>query len=208
MSQNYLTEQEKFWAGDFCVEYIKRNQGNHILASNLAFFSCALRKTRGLESCIEFGSNIGMNSQALKLLRPEMELSAIEINSAAAEVLEKIIDKNNIFNTSILQFESERNWDLVLIKGVLIHINPAQLPVVYRKLINATKKYLLIAEYYNPTPVEVKYRGHAERLYKRDFAGEILDQFPEMCLVDYGFVYKRDLSFPMDDVTWFLLEKR
>jgi spore coat polysaccharide biosynthesis protein SpsF len=26
-------------------------------------------------------------------------------------------------------------------------------------------------------------------------------------LVDYGFTYHRDNAFPMDDTTWFLLEK-
>ena len=26
-------------------------------------------------------------------------------------------------------------------------------------------------------------------------------------LVDYGFAYHRDKSFPQDDISWFLLEK-
>ena len=26
-------------------------------------------------------------------------------------------------------------------------------------------------------------------------------------LIDYGFIYHRDNSFPKDDITWFLLEK-
>ncbi|NDB35890.1 MAG: pseudaminic acid biosynthesis-associated methylase, partial [Flavobacteriia bacterium] len=43
---------------------------------------------------------------------------------------------------------------------------------------------------------------------KRDFAGELLDTFPDLRLVDYGFAYKRDTSFPQDDITWFLLEKQ
>ncbi|MFM6157881.1 MAG: pseudaminic acid biosynthesis-associated methylase, partial [Sphaerospermopsis kisseleviana] len=67
--------------------------------------------------------------------------------------------------------------------------------------------YLLIAEYYNPSPVAIPYRGHADRLFKRDFAGEVLDQHPELRLVDYGFVYRRDPNFPQDDITWFLIEK-
>ena len=43
------------------------------------------------------------------------------------------------------------------------------------KFWNLISKYLLINEYYNPKPVSIDYRGHSERLYKRDFAGEILD---------------------------------
>jgi spore coat polysaccharide biosynthesis protein SpsF len=26
-------------------------------------------------------------------------------------------------------------------------------------------------------------------------------------LADYGFVYRRDIRFPQDDINWFLLEK-
>lgn len=102
----------------------------------------------------------------------------------------------------------KQTWDLVLIKGVLIHINPDELNKVYAKLAQATGKYLLVAEYYNPQPVAISYRGHSDRLFKRDFAGEILERHSEFSLVDYGFVYRRDPSFPQDDVSWFLLQKR
>ena len=91
---------------------------------------------------------------------------------------------------------------------MLIHLNQEVLPVVYEKLVNACKRFLLVAEYYNPTPVSINYRGHNDKLFKRDFAGEIMDQHPGMQLVDYGFSYRRDPNFPQDDITWFLLEKR
>ena len=96
-----------------------------------------------------------------------------------------------------------------MIKGVLIHINPEMLPKVYLSLINSCSKYLLINEYYNPKPVSIDYRGHSERLYKRDFAGEILDSFPEMKLIDYGFLYERDpVHKRVGSTNWFLLEKK
>ena len=38
------------------------------------------------------------------------------------------------------------------------------------------------------------YRGHTARLFKRDFAGEMLDRFSDLRLVDYGFRYHRDLA--------------
>jgi hypothetical protein len=44
-------------------------------------------------------------------------------------------------------------------------------------------------------------------MFKRDFAGEMLDKFQDLRLLDYGFVYHRDTQFPQDDVNWFLLEK-
>ena len=89
----------------------------------------------------------------------------------------------------------------------MIHINPDELNNVYDKLYKTAEKYICIAEYYNPTPVEVNYRGYKNKLFKRDFAGEMLDKYKDLELVDYGFCYSRDTCFPMDDVTWFLLKK-
>ena len=71
----------------------------------------------------------------------------------------------------------------------------------------ASRRYICLIEYYNPTPVEVPYRGEREKLFKRDFAGELLDTYPDLRLCAYGFQYHRDSNFPMDDVNWFLLEK-
>lgn len=204
----YKTEQEAFWAGDFGNQYIGRNAGSDLLASNLSFFSKALSKAHGLCSCIEFGANIGMNLRALRLLYPKQDQYAIEINPAAAAELGTIMPPVNIFQTSLLEFKPDRTWDLALIKGVLIHINPDFLPQVYDTLYRAAGRYLLVCEYYNPSPVAISYRGHTDRLFKRDFCGEILDRHPDLKLIDYGFVYQRDPSFPQDDITWFLMEKR
>jgi spore coat polysaccharide biosynthesis protein SpsF len=204
----FKTEQEAFWAGEFGNAYIERNQGDTLLASNLDFFSKALRATRGIKTCIEFGANIGMNLKAIQLLHPAVEASAIEINAQAAAKLREIIEPNNVHNTSILEFEPAHTYDLTLIKGVLIHINPDELPHVYDKLVASCNRYLMVAEYYNPAPVTIPYRGHTDRLFKRDFAGEIMDRHPQLQLLDYGFAYRRDPNFPQDDITWFLMEKK
>ncbi len=113
-----------------------------------------------------------------------------------------------VYHSSILDFQPDEKRDFVLIKGVLIHINPDELQNVYDLLYKSCNKYICIAEYYNPSPTEVRYRGHEGKLFKRDFAGEIMDKFSDLNLVDYGFVYHRDNNFPQDDITWFLLEKR
>lgn len=45
-------------------------------------------------------------------------------------------------------------------------------------------------------------------MIRRDFAGEMLDKYSDLQLVDYGFVCHRDGAFPDDDTNWFLLEKK
>ena len=207
-TDGFRTDQEAFWAGEFGSDYIGRNQGDQLLASNLDFFAKALRSARGLTSCIEFGANIGMNLKALKLLFPGLDASAVEINADAARQLAETIPATNIFHGSILDYAPDKARDLALIKGVLIHLNPDVLPEVYDKLVQATLRYLLVAEYYNPSPVAIPYRGHGDRLFKRDFAGEIMERHPSLKLVDYGFAYRNDPNFPQDDITWFLMEKR
>lgn len=205
---NYKTDQENFWVNEFGDEYIERNQGAEFLASNLNFFTKALATASKIESCKEFGANIGMNLKALKLLYPAIELSGVEINEKAAAELAELIGAGNVYNQSIFEASTDQKVQLSLIKGVLIHINPDMLPTVYEKLYESSSEYILIAEYYNPSPVTINYRGHEERLFKRDFAGEFLDIYKDCELIDYGFIYRRDPAFPQDDITWFLIEKK
>ena len=108
----------------------------------------------------------------------------------------------------IEDIDTDKKFDLTFTSGVLIHINPDELQTVYKKLYDYSQRYVMVSEYYNPTPVEVNYRGNKGRLFKRDFAGEMMDMFPDLHLVDYGFIYHRDWRFPEDDSTWFLMEKR
>jgi spore coat polysaccharide biosynthesis protein SpsF len=48
----FKTDQELFWAGEFGTEYIQRNQGDALLASNLAFFAKALHAVQRTKSCL------------------------------------------------------------------------------------------------------------------------------------------------------------
>ena len=202
----FSTPQEEFWAGEFGNEYSGRNKGDSVIASNTALFAKVLANTDNVNSIIEFGCNVGLNLRAIRQLRPECKLTGIEINQQAVEILREW-DDAEVIEHSILDIELDTQYDLTLIKGVLIHINPEELDKVYTRLYEGSSRYICIAEYYNPAPVTVNYRGHGERLFKRDFAGEMLDRYPDLKLVDYGFAYHRDTNFPQDDITWFLLQK-
>ena len=206
---NYKTEQEKFWAGEFGNEYAERNKAEQGVICNIALFAEILKRTSAIRTVLEFGPNIGRNIKALKTLFPDAKYSAVEINHKAAEILrsDPVLAGMEVFETSILDYEADRQFDFVFTKGVLIHINPDELQCVYQKLYDSSSKYICLVEYYNPSPVTVKYRENPERLFKRDFCGEFMDKFPDVRLIDYGFQYHRDNHFPQDDLTWFLLEK-
>jgi pseudaminic acid biosynthesis-associated methylase len=202
---NAKTEQELFWAGEFGTNYISRNRGEDLIAGNTAFFAEILAKTTGVKTLLELGANIGLNLAAIRRLLPGVQMSAVEINPTAGEELRKLgVD---VTVGSLLDYVPTRTFDFVLIKTVLIHLAPERLADAYRALHDSCGRYLCVAEYYNPSPVHVSYRGHEGKLYKRDFAGEMMDKYPDLHLIDYGFRYHRDL-FPQDDVTWFLMERR
>ncbi|MDA3898331.1 MAG: hypothetical protein PF482_19515 [Desulfobacteraceae bacterium] len=147
---SFKTDQEEFWAGKFGDEYIERNKGGSTLASNISFFAKILKKTVSVSSVIEFGSNIGLNLEAIQRLLPNADLSAIEINKNAVTQLKRI-KGIKVYHSSILDFVPDKARDFVLIKGVLIHINPDELQKVYELLHKTSNKYICIAEYYNPS---------------------------------------------------------
>jgi pseudaminic acid biosynthesis-associated methylase len=206
--EKYKTIQEKFWAGIFGNNYISRNKSKKLLAANINLFSEIISKTSKVKSILELGANVGINIIALNNLLPNVKTSAVEINSRAFADLEKVCT-GKAYLQSILDINSNKysRYDLVFTKGVLIHINPEELNKVYEILYKLSKKYICIAEYYNPSPVAIEYRGQKNKLFKRDFCSELLDKYKDLNLVSYGFKYHRDINFPQDDINWFLLEK-
>jgi spore coat polysaccharide biosynthesis protein SpsF len=206
--KRYQTAQEAFWAGDFGNSYISRNISKKLLAANINLFSEIISKTSRVQSILELGANVGMNIIALNNLLLDSKTSAVEINPKAFTRLKKICT-GRAYLQSILDINiaKHKKYDLVFTKGVLIHINPGKLNKVYDIMYKLSKRYICIAEHYNPSPMTIDYRGEKDKLFKRDFAGEMLDKYKNLSLVDYGFKYKRDKNFVQDDITWFLLEK-
>ena len=199
-----FTEQENFWANDFGDNYITRNDSDQFKVSNIVLFSKILSKVSSLNSVIEFGCNIGLNLETITFLSPNTSVVGVEINQTACKEL--VLKNFKYFNESFLGNTDYGKHDMTFTKGVLIHQDPSKLRIAYEKLYNHSSKYILIIEYYNPSPVSIIYRGEKDKLFKRDFAGEILDLYSNLKLLDYGFVYHRD-QFPQDDLTFFLLEK-
>lgn len=203
-----ISEQEQFWKGEFGDAYVDRNTLSNHIGSATAMWSKIISNCSIVpKSALEIGCNLGINLCALKNISPEITLEAVEINKKAAEKAKENVNAL-IHNCSVFDYEEQKKFDLVFTCGVMIHINPKLLDSLYEKIFALSNKYILISEYYNPTPVEVNYRGHTEKLYKRDFAGEMMDKYPDLHLVKYGFIYHRDPIFPRDDSNWFLMEKK
>lgn len=199
------SEQTRFWEGTFGDEYTDRNLVD--AQSRSGFFRRVLSRTLGVASICELGANKGHNLQALHDLSPNFRLTGVEINKKACDDLVNLSFVQAV-NASIQTFSAGATFDLVFVCGVLIHINPDDLPLIYRKMAELSARYVLINEYFNPSPVELSYRGHAGKLFKRDFGGEFLDTCGDrFALADYGFLWKR-VDPAWDNTTWWLFEKR
>jgi pseudaminic acid biosynthesis-associated methylase len=210
ISTDFATEQEVFWSGEFGDEYTNRNHGDLSARSNLLFWGGVLKRTGLINSCFEIGCNRGLNLDAIKTLLPACQTAGLEINSQAAKECAR--KGHQVLEGSILApppgaTRSDGVADLSIASGVLIHINPDGLSTAYELLHALSKRFILVSEYFNPVPVAITYRGHDNRLFKRDFAGELWAQYPCLRLLDYGFIWRKDPVAPKDNTTWFLFEK-
>ena len=111
-----------------------------------------IRCANRIDSIKELGCNIGLNLKALHHLKPDYKLSGVEINKAAAAEAEKL-GIASINCGTITEPLTDKKADLTFTAGVLIHINPERLPVVYNNLVSLSSRYILVAEYYNQHPL-------------------------------------------------------
>ena len=208
------TQQEALWAGDFGLNYTRRNADPKVgsIHSNAMLFEKIMRHTFGLKHVLEFGCGAGLNLAALKERFPWLLLSGLDINKEAlSEAARRRADPThfNLRMGSILDGGPATGIgaELVFTKGLLIHIHPNDLERAYETLYQSTRRYILVCEYFSQDPVSIPYRGQPEALWKRDFAGDLLDSYDDLQVVSYGFAWRRDPD-PQDDLNWFLLEKR
>ena len=197
------TEQEAFWAGAFGDEYTERNR--IAPAARVPFFREILSLAPDVRSVCEIGANTGHNLAALQNLGPTLRMTGIELNPSAFARLATVPGITAV-QSSIQDYHSKKRFDLVFTCGVLIHLNPADLPEVYRKVAALARRYVLINEYFNPTPVAIEYRGHSGKLFKRDFAGAFLDTVEGFEPVRWGFLWKR-MEPAWDNSNWTLMRR-
>lgn len=190
------------WESTWGHAYVDRNHSEAHVANDAAFFRRALRGIE-IRSAIELGAGTGLALSGLRVVYPGIPVHGVELNKYAARILAQRIPDAEVTVEAVERFGPKKRYDLALTKNFLIHVWPHNLPVVYDLLDSCADRYVLMAEYYSPSPTVVPYRGR--ELWKRDFAGEFLEGKP-FELVDYGFIYHRD-PFPQDDLTWFLLRR-
>ena len=90
--------------------------------------------------------------------------------------------------------------------AVLIHIAPEDLKKACSEIHRVSSKYIVCREYFATEPESKNYRGHDGLLFKRDFGAFWLDNFPDIELVDYGFLWHKVTG--IGDLTWWVFRKK
>jgi pseudaminic acid biosynthesis-associated methylase len=161
------TAQEKFWEGDFGTAYTTRNDTTSWKA-RVPFWHQILELTKP-HSVLEIGCNAGLNLNAIRHVDPALALYGCDINQ---EALRKAIwQGHNVVEVSVFDLGDDpwERFDLAFTAGVLIHIAPADIERAMRSIIASSKRHVLAVEYADDKEVEVPYRGHSERLWRRPF---------------------------------------
>ena len=200
--------QDVFWTEEYAHSYRSKNEvfDNEVGRQGWAKI---LNKADLIDrTYLEIGCNIGRNLDQLSLLDPGLRPSVIEINSKALQFVRSRHHLQRSFCGPAQEASFPgTTFELVFTSGVLIHVPPVDLLDVMTKMYEWSSKYIVIAEYFNRTPVTIEYQGRPDLLYKRDFGAMFADNF-DVSLVDYGFLWGRIYDAAgFDDITWWLFEK-
>lgn len=205
-----MTTQSEMWKGEFGDEYIDRNQPTTAaIRSRVRAYATILDHigSAPLASILECGANLGLNLRALRRL-VGAELFAIEPNERAGKIAvdDGVLPAANMRNATLesLPFEDD-SIDLVFTSGVLIHVPPEQLDRAYQEMHRVARRFVLSLEYFSKSPETIRYRGHSELLFKRDFGAKWLELFPDIEPVAQGFFWEKTTG--LDDITWWLFRK-
>ncbi|MBF0590193.1 MAG: methyltransferase domain-containing protein [Magnetococcales bacterium] len=205
------TEQLDFWRGEFGSTYTERNAADAWqLQARVRLWSRIMRAMDGRspQSILEVGANLGNNLRALSTMC-SATFHALEPNPTARE---RLVDDQVVAPERVLDgFASEIPLDdgaveLAFTSGVLIHIHPDDLAASCGEIYRVSSRYIVCIEYFSDKPEVIPYRGHTDKLFKRDFGGFWMDQHPDLQLLDYGFAWKRMTG--LDNLTWWVFEKR
>jgi len=142
MHDDIISKQQNFWSGKFGSSYIERND-------SIDKINQAYKKQTGITvedifkeifgnldkdlSILELGCNIGTKLQILNNMGFK-KLHGVEINQEAANLAQNNNPSFHIFNSSIEEFDSEKNhFDIVFTSGVLIHVDPNNITQIIKK---------------------------------------------------------------------------
>jgi pseudaminic acid biosynthesis-associated methylase len=194
---------EQLWAGEFGDDYVERN--THAEEGRRDFWHEQLDRL-GARTALELGCNVGGNLRWIAERLGTDNVAGIDINQRALDVLRRRMPGVDARRASVLAVPfADASFDLVFTMGVLIHQAPEHLDTVMREIVRCSSRYVLCGEYYADELTTVPYRGQEGALFKLDFGARYRQLFPDLTLIDTGFLPRSEGVW--DDVTYWVFEK-
>ena len=193
-----MTETTDFWSGTFGDGYTERNRVDWPV--RVPFWADIVARTRP-GTVLEVGCNAGWNLMALRSIGGGPFVRGIDVNQKAIEAAADAGLPASLMSAADVGLLFPDSFDLVFTVGVLIHVPPEELPAVMAAIVQASRRHVLAVEYEADADVEVEYRGHAGRLWRRPF-GRLYEG------LGLTTVLKMDAGPGFDRCTAWLMEKR
>jgi pseudaminic acid biosynthesis-associated methylase len=190
-------EQEKFWSSEFGKEYTDRNtrQNDELNKVYEAWYGTSrvkmnetfLKQVPKDARILEVGCNTGMQLACLKNMG-FTNLYGVELQAYAVEKAKQFTSGINVIQGSAFDLPFKDNFfDLVFTSGVLIHIDPKNLPTVFAEMQRCSRKYIWGFEYYAEQVTAINYRGNEGFLWKADYGKIFRKQFPTFHVIKEEF---------------------
>jgi pseudaminic acid biosynthesis-associated methylase len=194
---------EDLWAGGFGDDYVQRNKA---ASEGRRPFWEARYANIEINSALEVGCNVGGNLRWLVELLGAENVAGVDVNETALEVVRSELPgvDARVATARDLPFDDDA-FDLVFTTGVLIHQSPEELPRVMDEIVRCSRRYVLCGEYRADELEEVPYRGQRGALYKQDYGRLYQERFPQLRLLEEGFLPKSEGVW--DDVTYWVFEQ-
>lgn len=190
-------EQEKFWSSEFGKEYTDRNtRSNEDLndiyrtwygVTRLEMNKKFLKDIPKDAKILEVGCNTGMQLACLQSMG-FTNLYGVELQPYAVQKAKAFTEGINVIQGSAFDLPFKDNFfDLVYTSGVLIHIDPVNLPLVFSEMYRCTSKFIWGFEYYAEKTTAINYRGNEGFLWKADYQKLMRDKFSDLSLLSSEF---------------------
>lgn len=194
---------EGLWSGEFGDDYVERNRAAS--EGRRPFWEHVLGRIEAA-SALEIGCNVGGNLRWLAALLGAENVAGVDVNERALEVVRSEVPGVDVRVASARELPfADDSFDLVFTTGVLIHQSPEELPRVMDEIVRASRRYVLCGEYRADELEEVPYRGQRGALYKQDYGALYQERFPQLRLLEEGFLPKSEGVW--DDVTYWVFEQ-
>lgn len=201
-------QQEDFWMNRITEKYIQENTSFDEDLGLKAWERILFKVDKSeISSYLDCGSNIGRNIRFLSKLLPSSSANIIEIALEPYNICLSEFKIDQSFMGPIKDASFSTQFDFVFSSGVLIHVHPDDLINSMQRMFSLSSRYIMIAEYFNRTPVMIDYHGESDRLFKRDFGKLFLENF-DCKIIDYGFLWGVEFdNAGFDDLTYWVFEK-